>query len=91
MLIIGLAVHFWTAPKEELSENEKATARIARMEASVNTKSSSSKQSTAKDDSKFLNNLKTKQAKQLEYLTIVAIVFGVGFFGYSFIAKKEDA
>ncbi|MFT5659410.1 MAG: hypothetical protein ACI9TV_000026 [Sulfurimonas sp.] len=90
MLIIGFAVHFWTIPKEGLSQNDKAAARVARMEASAKGKSSSNFKSPKKDDSKFLEKLKDTQTKQMQYMTILVMVFGVGFLGYSFIPKKED-
>lgn len=89
MLLIGFAIHFWSTPKEGLSENDKAAARIARMEASAKGKSSAQK-AAKKDSSKFLDALKDTQAKQMQYMTILAMVFGVGFLGYSFMPKKEE-
>ena len=47
------------------------------------------KKSAKKDDTKFLEELKNTQAKQMRYLTIIAMIFGVGFLGYSFVKKKE--
>ncbi len=90
MLVIGFAVHFWTTPKEVLTQNEKAAANIARMEAKVAGGSSSSKQSIKKDDSKFMSKMKDTQAKQLRFLTIIAMILGVGFLGFSFVKPKED-
>ena len=90
MLVIGFAVHFWTTPKEGLSANDKASARVARMEASAKGKSSSSSKSSQKDDSKFLDKLKDTQAKQVQYMSILVMVFGVGFLGYSFLPAKEE-
>ena len=87
MLVVGFAVHFWTTPKEGLSANEKAAANVARMEARVAGKSSAS--SAKQNDSKFLNDLKETQAKQLQYLTIIAMILGVGSPGYSFSPAKE--
>ena len=89
MLIIGFAVNFWTTPKEGLSQNDKAAARVARMEASAKGKSSSSSNVLKKDNSNFSEGLKDTQAKQLQYMSILVMVFGVGFLGYSFIPKKE--
>ena len=90
MLVVGFAVHFWTMPQKGLSANEKAAANVARMEAKVAGGSSSAKQSAKEDSSDFLQELKKTQAQQLEYLTILAMLFGVGFLGYSFLPKKEE-
>lgn len=90
MLIVGFGAHFWETPKQGLSANEKAAARVARMEAQVKGKSSSSQVSKEKDTSKFTDKMKSTQAKQMEYLTILGIVFGIGFLGYSFIPRKEE-
>ena len=90
MLLLGFMIHFWVTPKEGISANDRAAANVARMEAKVKGSSSSAKQSSKQDHSKFLDELKGKQAKQLEYLTILAMLFGIGFFGYSFIKKKEE-
>ena len=91
MLIIGFAIHFWVTPKEGISANDRAAANVARMEAKVKGQSSSQSKSSKKDNSKFLDELKDTQAKQLQYLTIMAMVLGVGFLGYSFMPKKEEA
>ena len=88
MLLIGFAVHFWVTPKEGLSENDKAAARVARMEASAKEKTLSKAGSQQKDTSKFMDKIKNAQAKQLQYMTIIVMVLGVGFLGYSFMPKK---
>lgn len=90
MLVVGFAVYFWVTPKKGLSENDKAVARIARMEASAKGKSSSNSQSKQKDDGKFLKAFKDTQAKQIQYMTIIVMILGVGSLGYSFISKKEE-
>ena len=90
MLVVGFIVHFWASPKEALSPNEIAAANVARMEAHTNASSTSSSQKTNTKHSKFLEKLKGQQAKQLEYLTILAMLLGFGFLGYSFVKKKED-
>ncbi|MCD6173253.1 MAG: hypothetical protein J7J96_05585 [Sulfurimonas sp.] len=90
MLVIGFAVHFWVTPKEGLSENDKAAVRVARMEAQVKGSSSKSSKSPEKDTSKFLEELKSTQVKQMQYMTILAMVFGIGFLAYSFMSKKEE-
>ncbi len=90
MLIVGFGIHFWAMPKEGLSENDRAAARVARMEAKVKGTSSKGSKSSKKNDSKFLEELKKTQAKQLQYITIIVMILGVGSLGYSFIAKKKD-
>lgn len=90
MLVVGFAVHFWETPKKGLSENDKAAARVARMEAKVKGSSSSSKQSQEKDTSKFIEKMKSQQAQQMQYATILAMLFGLGFLAYSFMPKKEQ-
>jgi len=90
MLVIGFAIHFWTTPQEGLTANQRAAANVARMEAKVAGGGSSSKSSAKKDDSKYLKEFKDTQKKQMEYLTIIAMILGIGFLGYSFFPKKED-
>jgi hypothetical protein len=60
------------------------------MEASVSGAGGSSKQASKSDSSKFLEELKNTQAKQIRYLTIMSMVFGIGFLGYSFISKPKN-
>jgi hypothetical protein len=88
MLIVGFAVQFWTMPKEGLTKVELAAANVARMESKMQGSGSGTKKATSSN--KYLKELKNKQAKQVRYLTIIAMVLGVGFLGYSFIKKKED-
>lgn len=91
MLIVGFSIHFWETPKEGLSANDKAAARVARMEAKVRGGSGSGgKEVKEKDTSKFVDKMKSAQAQQAEYMTILAMVFGIGFLGYSFMPKKEE-
>ena len=90
MLVIGFALYFWVAPKEVMSENEIAAANVARMEASVRGNFAPSKQSSKPDTSKFLEELKNAQKAQIQYLTILSMVFGVLFLGYSFISKPKS-
>ena len=91
MLVIGFAIHFWTTPKEGISANDRAAANVARMEAKAKGQSSSQSKSSKKSDSKFLDELKDTQAKQLQYLTIIAMILGVGFLGYSFMPKRQES
>ena len=88
MLLIAFVVHFWQTPKEGISEAQLAAQNIARMEASV--ASSSSKTTQAKPDaSKFIEELKSAQEKQMQYITIFIMMFGVGFLRYSFLRPKD--
>ena len=90
MLLVGFAIHFWTVPQEGLTPNQIAAANVARVEAKVLQSSASSKQSSKKDDLKFLKEFKNTREKQMQYLTIFAMIFGVGFLGYSFLPRKEE-
>jgi hypothetical protein len=90
MLLIGFVIHFWVTPKEGLTKNEIAAANVARMEAVMAKGSSiSSKKTHKKDTSKYLEEFKNTRAKQMQYLTIIAMIMGVGFLGYSFIKKDK--
>lgn len=89
LLVGGLVAMFWQTPKEGLSENEKAAMRVARMEASVVSKSSVT-QDSEKPNSIFMQNIKAKQEEHLRYMVILSIVFGIGFLIYSFIKKDES-
>ncbi|MBU1659296.1 hypothetical protein KKG72_09635 [bacterium] len=88
MLLVGFVIHFKIAPKEGVSDVDLAAANVARMEASVAGSSSSSK-SAEPSQSPFLEEFKNTQAKQMQYLTIIAMILGAGFLGYSFF--KKDA
>ena len=90
MLLVGFVIHFWVTPKEGISEMEIAAANVARMEASVAGKSSSSKlvQPSAVE---YIEELKKNQDRQVKYLTILSMVLGVGFLGFSFMKRREEA
>ncbi len=90
MLVIGFVVHFWVTPKEGFTQNEIARANIARMEARAIGDSGSSKKSSKPDSSKFLKELKSNQEKQVQYMTIIVMILGVGFLGYSFMSKRDS-
>lgn len=91
MLVIGFAAHFWTTPKAALTENEIAAANVARIEARIAGGSSTQQSSKKPTESPFLKKYKETQAAQFKFLTILAMIFGVGFLGYSFIKKEEVA
>jgi len=88
MLVVGFATHFWTTPKDALSENEIAAANVARMEARAAGGSGTQQKSQKPKESPFLKKYKETQAAQFKFLTIFIMIFGVGFLGYSFIKKK---
>jgi hypothetical protein len=89
LLLIGFVIHFWVTPKEGLSEIEIAAANVARMEASVSGKSTSTKtQSTG--TAPFFEEFKSTREKQMQYLTIIVMVLGAGFLLYSFFQKEKD-
>lgn len=83
MLLISFLIYFWDAPQKTLTPNERAAANIARMEAKV----SATTTTTKHEESKFLTNLKETQDKQLRYMLIFFMVFGLVFLGYSFIKR----
>lgn len=88
MLVVGFASYFWTTPKPVLTQNEIAAQNVSRIQARVNggdTKSTKVKSSS----SRIMSELKEKQKKQLRYMVIMMMMFGIGFLGYSFIAKKK--
>jgi hypothetical protein len=88
MLLVGFVVHFWLTPKEVVSKNSMAAANVARMEASVSGHSSKSNKSKP-DTSHFLKAFEETKKKQMEYLTIIAMIFGIGFLAYSFFKKGD--
>ena len=90
MLLVGFVIYFWVTPKEGLSRNEIAAANVARMEASVAGGNGSSKKSPKSSSTKILEELKSSQVKQIKYLTILSMILGIGFLGYSFIKPEED-
>lgn len=90
MLLVGFALFFWITPKDVVSENEIAAANVARMEASVSGGSLGTKKAPKPETSKFVEELKNAQKKQVQYLTILTMVFGVGFLAYSFLSKPKN-
>jgi len=90
MLLVGFTVHIWASPKEVLIENEIAAANVARMEASVAIVKMSKKEAPKSEASKFIEELENAQNKQMQYLTILSMVLGVGLFAYSFISKPKS-
>lgn len=89
MLVVGFAVHFWATPKEGLSKNEIATINAQRMESYATRGSESSVNKPQSSSAKVMQELKSKQKKQMEYLTIIIMILGVGSLIYSFIKSKS--
>ena len=89
MLLIGFVVHFWFAPKEGVTQMDIASANVARMEASVTGSSTSSSKKTEPNSSPFLEEFKNVKQKQMQYLTIIAMILGSGFLLYSFVKKES--
>ncbi len=87
MLLVGFVIHFWSTPKEGFTKDALAAANVARMEASVSGHSAASSRVTKQNDKPLFSEFKSAQKKQMEYLTILAMVLGVGFLGYSFIKR----
>ena len=88
MLLTGFLIQFWSIPQKGISKNDLAAQRIARMEASI--VSNSVQQSESKPNtSNLTKSLKETQKKQMQYLTILAMILGIGSLGYSFLKKKE--
>ncbi|MBD3824433.1 MAG: hypothetical protein IE916_08000 [Epsilonproteobacteria bacterium] len=87
LLVIGFVVQFWMTPKEGLSKEEIAAANVARMEASIRGAGSSQ---GAKSEQKpiFMEEFRNKQEKHFRYMTIIAMIAGVIFIGYTFIKKE---
>ncbi len=90
LLVGGFIAMFWKTPDKGVSEEDRAAQRVARMEASVLKKGASNiNQKEEKPKSIFMEKMKETQEKQIKYLLILTIIFGIGFLGYSFIKKDE--
>lgn len=90
MLLVSFAIYFWAMPKEVLTDSEIAAANVARMEASILGRGTTTKASSKPQTSPFIEELKNAQKKQVEYLIIGSIVIGIVLIGYSFIAKPKN-
>ena len=89
LLVVGFVVNFWVTPQKVVSTNAVALANVKRMEASVQggTSKKVSKEPAVAHISKAL---KATRAKQMKYMTIIAMVLGAVFLGYSFLKKDEE-
>ncbi|MBE0498194.1 MAG: hypothetical protein IBX43_03000 [Campylobacterales bacterium] len=83
-LLMALVLLFWSQPKEGLSENEKASANVARMEAKV----SSAGGSKPLPPPNFMQEHQETQKKQLRIFLVIMVIAGAGFLGYGFLKKE---
>lgn len=81
-----LIVLFWSQPKEGLSENERAAANVARMEARTSGKAAGKPSGS---DLNFMDKHRQKQQQQLRITLILMSLCGAGFLAYGFL-KKEN-
>lgn len=89
MLVIAFVVHFWATPKEGFTKNEMAQRNLDRMESHALRDSGASSKPQKSSSAKVMQELKNKQKKQMEYLTIIVMILGIGSLGYSFIKPKS--
>ncbi len=85
-LLMTLVMLFWAQPKTGLSDEEKAAANVARMEARV---SGSNKQVSGKSNLDIMKEHRQKQQQQLRITLIIMSMCGAGFLAYGFL-KKEN-
>ncbi len=83
-LLMALVLLFWSQPKESFSENEKAAANVARMEAQA----SSAGGSKPSAPPNFMQEHQETQKKQLRIFLIIMVIAGAGFLGYGFLKKE---
>lgn len=88
MLLFGFASYFWVTPKQGATANEIAAANVARAEAQVKGVSSN-KAPSKPSSSKFVEKFQETREAQIRYLTILIMLFGIGFLLYSFLKKEE--
>lgn len=88
MLVVGLSLYFWAAPEKGLSENEKAAANLARMEAATQGGASKSVK-TQPPSHKIAASLRETRKQQLRTLMLMVIALGGGFLVFSFLRKEE--
>ena len=84
-LVMAVVLLFWSQPKEGLSENEKAAANVARMEARM----SGTSVTKPSSQSNFMKEYRQSQKAQLQIFIVIMVVAGAGFLLYGFL-KKED-
>ncbi len=85
-LLMALVLLFWSAPKEGMSENERAAANVARMEARIQGQGSTSQENKVN----LLNRHMDKQQAQLRIVLVIMVIVGVGFLAYGVLKKEEN-
>ncbi|MDY0116072.1 MAG: hypothetical protein RBR59_00670 [Sulfurimonadaceae bacterium] len=86
-LVLGFVIHFWLSPKQGYTEVEIAAANVARMEASM--APSQNQHAKKNTGALFAEEYKQTREEQVRYLTIFAMLLGIGFLIYSFVKKEE--
>jgi len=81
-LLMALVLLFWSQPKAALSENEKAAANVARMEAKAKGNTASS------PTGNIMQEHHESQKKQLRIVLIIMTISGAAFLGYGFLKKE---
>ena len=81
-LLMALVLLFWSQPKAALSENEKAAANVARMEAKAKGGSAPS------ETGNIMQEHHESQKKQLRIFLIIMTISGAAFLGYGFLKKE---
>ena len=87
-LVMAFILIFWSQPKEGMSENEKAAANVARMEARL---SGDSQTKAAAQSSNFMKEYRQSQQAQLRIFLVIMVIAGVGFLLYGFLKKEEPS
>lgn len=88
LILVSFTVYFWGIPQKSVTKNDLAANNIARMEAAMQGHSYNGK-NIKSGTSSFSKVLAKTQKKQMQYLIILIMVFGIGFLGYSFMKKNE--
>jgi predicted membrane channel-forming protein YqfA (hemolysin III family) len=89
LFIVGFGLYFWTIPQKAVSQSELAAANVARMEASVQGKSTQKAKKRA-DPSHIAKALKQTRAQQMHYITLFAMIVGALFLLLSFLKPKKE-
>jgi septal ring-binding cell division protein DamX len=84
-LLVTVIMLFWNAPKESLSENEKAAANVTRMEAQV----AGTQTAIQPASMNLMKKHMKKQKEQLRILLVLMVIAGAGFVLYGFLKKEE--
>jgi hypothetical protein len=87
LMVVALAMFFWSYEQSELSHEEKmAQASIARMEARNTGVSQSQSQPTV-----ALEKYYESREKQIRYVLIIMVIGGFGLLVYGFLNKPQES